>query len=87
MLSELSKYLSEVISMVLWVSKINEDIIEENQDEFVQVLTKEIVHHLHKLGRGVGYTKRHDQEFIESPPRLKCSFVDVFRFYWHLLIP
>ena len=51
--------------MVLWVGKISEDIVEENQDEFVQVLTKEIVHHVHQLCRGVGYIRRHDQEFIE----------------------
>ena len=73
--------------MVLWVGRTNEDIVKENQDEFVEVLTKEIVHHIHELGRGVGYTKRHDQEFIEPPPRLKRSFVNVSQLYWHLPIP
>ena len=63
--------------MVLWIGRINEDIVKENQDEFVQVLTKKIVHHIHKLSRGVGDTKRHDQNFIEPAPRLKHSFVNV----------
>ena len=53
MLSELSQYLPKVISMVLWVERINKDIVEEYQDEFVQVLTKKIVHHIHELGSGV----------------------------------
>ena len=50
--------------MVLWVGRINKDIIKENQDEFVQVLTKKSVHHIHELGRGVGNAKWHDQKFI-----------------------
>ena len=51
--------------MVLWVGRVNKDIVKENQDEFIQVLTKKIVYHVHKLGGGVGDTKRHDQELIE----------------------
>ena len=43
--------------MVLWVGRINKDIVKENQDEFVQVLTKKSVHHIHELGRGVGDAK------------------------------
>ena len=63
--------------MVLWVGRIDEHIAKKNQDEFVQVLTKESVHHIHELGRGVGDAERHNQKFIKSPPRLKCSFVNV----------
>ena len=64
--------------MVLWVGRENKDIIKENQDEFVQVLTKKSVHHVHELGKGIGGTERHDKNFVESLPRLKCSFVNVF---------
>ena len=64
--------------MVLWVARINEDNVKENQHEFVQVLTKKSVHHVHELGRGVGDAKRHNQELIEPPPRLKRCFVNVF---------
>ena len=51
--------------MVLWASRINEDIAKENQDELVQILTKKIVYHVHELGRGVGDAKRHYQKFVE----------------------
>ena len=61
MLLELCHYFAEVFNMVLWVGGIDKDIIKENQDEFVQVLTKKIVHHVHELGRGVGDIKWHDQ--------------------------
>ena len=87
MLPELSQHFLEVISMVMWVGRIDEDIVQENQDEFVQVLTKEIVHHVHKLGRGVGDAKWHDQKFIEPPLCLKRYFMNVSRLYWHLPIP
>ena len=80
MLLELSQYFPYVFSMVLWVGRIDEDIIKENQDEFVQVLTKESVHHIHELGRGVGDAKTYNQEFIKPPPRLKRSFCE------HLLV-
>ena len=39
--------------MVLWVGRINKDIVKENQDEFVQVLTEKSVHHIHELGRAL----------------------------------
>ena len=35
--------------MILWVGRINKDIVKENQDEFVQVITKKNVHHIHEL--------------------------------------
>ena len=60
--------------MVLWVGRVNKDIVKEKKDEFVQVLTKNIVNHVHELDKGVDYTKRHHQKFVEPPPCLKHSF-------------
>ena len=77
MLPEFVQHFPEVISMVLWVGRIYQDVVKENQDEFVQVLTEEIVHHVHELGRGIGNTEWHDLKFIELPPCLKCCFVNV----------
>ena len=73
--------------MVLWVGRVNKGIIREHQDELVQVLTKKIVYHIHELGRGIGDAKRHNQEFIKPPPRLKSCFVNVFWFYRFLVQP
>ena len=73
--------------MVLWVGRINEDIVKENQDEFVQELTKKSVHHIHELGKGVGDAKWHDRKFTQPLPSLKRSFVNVSWFYRHLPIP
>ena len=70
--------------MVLRVGRINKDIVKENQDEFVQVLTKKSVHHIHELGRGVGDAKKHNQKFIKPPPHLKRRFVNVFWFFRQL---
>ena len=64
--------------MVLWASRVTKDIIKENQDEFVQVLTKKIFHLIHKLGRGVGDAKRHDQNLIKPAPHFKRSFMNAF---------
>ena len=87
MLSELSQHFPEMFNMVLWVGRIDKASAKENQDEFVQVLTKKIVHHLHELGKGVGDTKRHDQKFVEPPPSLKRGFMNVLYLYQHLPIP
>ena len=75
MLSELSQHFHDVFNMDLWVGRIYKDIVKEHQDEFVQVLTKKIVHHVHESGRGVGDAKWHDQELVEPLPRLKRSFI------------
>ena len=42
---------------------------------------------VHKLGRGIGDAKWHDQKFIEPPPCLKRCFMNISRLYWHLPIP
>ena len=54
MLPELSQHLLGVLSMVLWVGKINKGIIKEIHDEFIQLITKKIVHDVHALDRAVG---------------------------------
>ena len=58
-----------------WQSKW--DVVKENQDGFVQVVTKKSIHHVHELGKGVGDAKRHDQKFIEPPPRLESNFMNI----------
>ena len=60
------------------VGRVNEDIVKENQNEFVQVLIEKIVHHVLKLSRAISDTKWHHQEFVEPPPHIKHSFVNVF---------
>ena len=76
-----------MLNIILGVGKVNKDIAKENQEEFVQVLTKKSIHHIHKLGKETGDTKRHDQKFVEPPPHLKCSFINIFWLYQHLPIP
>ena len=64
MVMELLQNFPEVFNMVLWVGRVNKDIVKKDCDEFVQVLTEKIVHHKHELCRGVGNTERHYQTFI-----------------------
>ena len=61
---ESSQNFPKVVHMVLWVGRVDKDIVKKDYDELVQVLTEKIVHHKHELCRGVGHTKRHYQTFI-----------------------
>ena len=60
MLPELSPifFKGDQHGLVGWQSKLGH--CQENQYEFVQVFAKEVVHHIHKLGRGIGNTEWHD---------------------------
>ena len=63
--------------MLLDIGRIDQNIVQKDKDESAQVVTQEIVHHFHKLHRGIGKPKRHYQIFVESPPRLECCLVNV----------
>ena len=63
--------------MLLDIGRIYQNIVQKDKDESVQVVTQEIVHHVHELRGGVGQPKRHYQIFVESQPHLECCLVNV----------
>jgi hypothetical protein len=49
-------------------------IIDEYYDELVQILHKDLVHHIHKIGWSVSQSKRHHRILVQTIPRKEGSF-------------
>ena len=80
------QYFPQVLSVLLDIGKINQDVVQKDKDESVQVVTQEIVHHVHELRGGVGQPKGHYKIFVESPSCLECCLVNVSGPYQYLPI-
>jgi hypothetical protein len=56
----------EMVCMIFRIFGINQNVINEDHNEFVEFLDEDRVHEIHELRWGIGKTKRHYQIFIES---------------------
>ena len=73
--------------MFLHIGKIHQYIVQANKDEAVKVVPQEIVHHIHKLRRGIGKSKKHHQVFEQTPLHLECRLLNVSWSDQYLPIP
>ena len=77
---------SDVSDMVLKRLRKDKDVIEVHQDECIQFLLEQRVHHPLKRCWSICHTKRHDQKFELAPLRPKCGFGDVLLLHGYLMI-
>ena len=54
------QYYSKVVCMIIFVTRVDKNVIDENYDEHVQVLREQSVHQVHKSCWGICETKGHD---------------------------
>ena len=66
-----------MLSMLLDIGRIYQDIVQKDKDESVQIVTQEIVHHAHELRGGIGQPKGHYKIFVTSPPCPECCLVNI----------
>nr|GEY60199.1 hypothetical protein [Tanacetum cinerariifolium] len=64
--------------MLLFRLRINQDVIDEEDDNLVKMLLTYAVHKVHEYRRSVCQTERHVRELEMSVPRLECSFGNIF---------
>jgi hypothetical protein len=54
----------QVLSMIFLVLGINKDVINKNHNELLNFGYEYRIHEIHKVGRSIRETKRHDQILI-----------------------
>jgi hypothetical protein len=56
----------KLFSMIFKVFGIDQNIVDKNNDEFIEFRHEDRVHEIHEICRCIGKTKGHNQIFIES---------------------
>ena len=74
MISESLKYYLEMVCMIALTARIDQNIIYEEYDKCFQVLLKHPVHQVHKIYKGIGKTKGHNQKLKVTLPSMKSYF-------------
>ena len=64
MVSESLKNNAKVLGMLFLILGIDKNVVDEHYDEFVKFGHEYRIHEIHEVGRGIGESKGHDQEFI-----------------------
>ena len=62
--------------MFFRLGRLHEYVVQKDEDEPVQVIPQEIVHHIHEFLGGIGKPKWHYQVLKETPPRFKCCLLN-----------
>jgi hypothetical protein len=86
MISQTLKDNSEVFSMFFLSLGIDENIIDEDHDKFVELRHKHEVHEVHEVGWGIRETKGHYQELIKTIRNGESGFWNVTRSNFDLMI-
>jgi hypothetical protein len=59
---------SEMLHMLLFTLGIDQDIVNEDHDKFVQLCHEYGVHQVHEMCRSIGESKRHNQILVQPVP-------------------
>jgi hypothetical protein len=59
--------------MLFFTSLVDQYIIDEHHDILVQILHKNLVHQIHKVGWCISQSKRHRHILIQTIPQNECS--------------
>jgi hypothetical protein len=72
--------------MIFSIFRIDQNIIDEYYDKFIELWHKDRVHEIHEICWCVGKTKGHNQIFIKSISGGECCLWDVAGFNLYLVI-
>nr|GEY87877.1 hypothetical protein [Tanacetum cinerariifolium] len=61
--------------------RINQDVVNEEDDTLVKIRLTYAVHKVHEYRRSVSQTERHNRELKMFVPRPECSFGNIFFAY------
>jgi len=78
---------SSVVGVVLWGSRVNENIVYEHHLELTQVRFKDPVHKVHEGCRGIGEAKGHHHELVVSTSGTKRSLGYILILDSELVVP
>jgi hypothetical protein len=77
----------KMFSMIFESFGIDQNIIDENHDEFIEFQHEDRVHEVHEICRCNGKTKGHNQIFIESISGGEGGFRNIAWPNLYLMIP
>jgi hypothetical protein len=69
MVSKLLHYQTEMSFMFFFILRADQYIINEYHNKLVQLLHKDLVHQIHKVGQSISQFKRHHHILIQTIPR------------------
>jgi hypothetical protein len=55
---------AKMFNLLFFVFGVNQNVIDENHNEFIQFRHEHRVHEIHEVGRCIGETEGHNQIFI-----------------------
>src|SRR3954463_2968907 len=73
MLTKILKYQSQMFFMLFIALGVDQNVIDENDNEFVKKFHEHLVHHIHEVGWCICQTKWHHSVFIQSIPSGESS--------------
>jgi hypothetical protein len=70
---------SEMFGVLFLTFGIDEDIIDEDHNKFIDLRHEHGVHEVHEVGGGISESERHDQELVKTITSGKSGFRNVAR--------
>jgi hypothetical protein len=77
---------SEMLRMLLFTLRIDQDVINEDHDKLVQFWYEYGVHQVHQMCRSIGESERHNQILLQVVPSREGSLRNIFRTDLELMI-
>ena len=75
-----------MLSMIFFILGVDQNIVNEYHDEFIQLRHEDLIHQVHKICWGVGKTKRHNQILIESISGRESCFWNITWLDFYLMV-
>ncbi|KAJ0616414.1 hypothetical protein HanRHA438_Chr02g0088741 [Helianthus annuus] len=77
---------TKVFLMVSLALRVDKDVVNKGDDEFIQIRLADTIHEIHECGWCIGEPKRHHQELVMSITSPKRCLVYVFLLDLQLVI-
>lgn len=72
--------------MFLLSFAVNQYVVEEYQDKFLEILAKDVIHKSLKGRRSIAQTEWHNQEFKVTMVGSECYFLNIIRMHAYLMV-
>jgi hypothetical protein len=86
MVSKLLQYQTKMFFVFVFILSADQYIIDEHYDKLVQILHKDLVHQIHKVGWCISQFKRHHHILVRTIPQNECSLQKVTFSYLQLIL-
>jgi hypothetical protein len=69
---------SEMLHMLLFALRVDQDVVNEEHDKLVQLRHEHRFHQVHEMCRSIGESKRHNQILVQHVPSGEGSLRNIF---------